>query len=109
MNQGKHIFAQLTEFLLRSSFDPIAAKYDGNKLVRSFTCKNQMLFMVFGQLTARDSMRDLMLSIEAHQAKYYHLGFGSTVTIRNLERVNERRNYNNFKEHKDKHLIIFGF
>jgi hypothetical protein len=25
-----------------------------------------MLRMVFGQLTARDSMRDLMLSLEAH-------------------------------------------
>jgi len=98
MNQGKYIFAQLTEFLPRRSFDRIVAKYDGNKHVRSFTCWNQMLCMVFGQLTARDSMRDLMLSIEAHQAKYYHLGFGSTVTRRNLGRANERRNYKIFEE-----------
>ena len=98
MNQGKYIFAQLTEFLPRRSFDRIVAKYDGNKHVRSFTCWNQMLCMVFGQLTARDSMRDLMLSIEAHKAKYYHLGFGSTVTRRNLGRANERRNYKIFEE-----------
>jgi len=98
MNQGKYIFAQLTEFLPRRSFDRIVAKYDGNKHVRSFTCWNQMLCMVFGQLTARDSMRDLMLSIEAHKAKYYHLGFGSTVTRRNLVKANERRNYKIFEE-----------
>ena len=98
MNQGKYIFAQLTEFLPRRSFDRIVAKYDGNKHVRSFTCWNQMLCMVFGQLTARDSMRDLMLSIEAHKAKYYHLGFGSTVTRRNLGKANERRNYKIFEE-----------
>jgi hypothetical protein len=54
--------------------------------------------MVFGQLTARDSMRDLMLSLEAHQPKYYHLGFGSTVTRRNLGKANERRNYKIFEE-----------
>jgi hypothetical protein len=54
--------------------------------------------MVFGQLTARDSMRDLMLSLEAHQPKYYHLGFGSTVSRRNLGTANERRNYKIFEE-----------
>jgi len=39
-----------------------------------------------------------MLSIEAHQAKYYHLGFWSTVTRRNLGRANERRNYKIIEE-----------
>jgi hypothetical protein len=98
MNQGKYIFAQLTDFLPRRVFDRIVEKYDGNKYVRSFSCWNQMLCMVFGQLTARDSMRDLMLSLEAHQPKYYHLGFGSTVTRRNLGKANERRNSKIFEK-----------
>jgi hypothetical protein len=98
MNQGKFIFAQLTDFLPRRVFDRIVDKYEGNKHVRSFTCWNQMLCMVFGQLTARDSMRDLMLSLEAHHPKYYHLGFGSTVSRRNLGTANERRNYKIFEE-----------
>lgn len=98
MNQGKYIFAQLTDFLPRRVFDRIVDNYEGNKRVRSFTCWNQMLCMVFGQLTARDSMRDLMLSLEAHQSKYYHLGFGSTVSRRNLGTVNERRNCKIFEE-----------
>jgi len=98
MNQGKYIFAQLTDFLPRRVFDRLVDKYEGNKHVRSFTCWNQMLCMVFGQLTARDSMRDLMLSLEAHQPKYYHLGFGSTVSRRNFGTANERRNYKIFEE-----------
>ena len=61
MNQGKYIFAQLTDFLPRRVFDSIVNKHEGNKYVRSFTCWNQML------------------SLEAHQSKYYHLGFGSTI------------------------------
>lgn len=98
MNQGKFIFAQLTDFLPQRVFDRIVLKYDGNKYIRTFSCWNQMLCMVFGQLTSRDSMRDLMLSLEAHQSKYYHLGFGPTVSRRNLGVANEKRSYKIFEE-----------
>jgi hypothetical protein len=54
--------------------------------------------MVFGQLTSRDSMRDLVLSLEGHQPKFYHLGFGSSISRRNLGTANERRSYKIFEE-----------
>ena len=98
MNQGKYIFAQLTDFLPRRTFDTIVAKYDGNKKVRTFTCWNQMLCMIFGQLTARDSMRDLMLSLEAHNKKYYQLGLGKNVTRTNLGKANRNRDYRIYEE-----------
>lgn len=98
MNQGKYTFAQITDFLPRRVFDTIVEKYEGNKYVRSFTCWNQMLCMIFGQLSNRDSMRDLMLSLEAHQNKYYHLGFGSSISRRNLGTANENRNCQIFEE-----------
>ncbi len=31
-----------------------------------------------------------MLSLEAHQPKYYHLVFGQTITRRNLGKANEK-------------------
>jgi len=98
MNQGKFIFAQLTDFLPRRVFDRIVKNHHGNKYVRTFTCWNQMLCMVFGQLTSRDSMRDLMLGLEAHSPKYYHLGFGTTVSRRNFGKANEKRSYKIFEE-----------
>jgi len=98
MNQGKYIFAQLTDFLPRRVFDRLVKKYNGNKNVRSFTCWNQLLCMLFGQLTSRESMRDLMLSIEAHCSKYYHLGFGNTVTRTNLGKANRNRDYRIYEE-----------
>ena len=98
MNQGKYIFAQLTDFLPRRVFDRIVRDHEGNKYVKTFTCWNQMLCMVFGQLTSRDSMRDLMLSLEAHQPKYYHLGFGSSVSRRNFGTANENRSHKIFEE-----------
>ena len=98
MNQGKYVFSQLTEFLPRRIFDRTVAKHNGNKYVRHFTCWNQLLCMVFGQLTTRDSLRDLITVIEAHSPKSYHLGFGKSVTPSNLAKANEKRNSKIFEE-----------
>jgi len=54
--------------------------------------------MLFGQLTGRESLRDLMIGIEAHRPKFYHLGFGKNVSRSNLAKANERRNYRIFEE-----------
>ena len=98
MNTGKYIFAQITEFLPKRVFDCIVARYSGDKYVRHFSCWNQMLCMIFGQLTNRDSLRDLILAIDAHSRKTYHLGFGKNVTRSNLSKANESRNCRIFEE-----------
>ena len=107
MNQGKYVFAQITEFLPLRVFDRLVEKYDGNKHVRTFTCWHQMLCMVFGQLTARDSLRDLIVALDAHKAKSYHLGFGLNVTRPTLARANIRRNYKLYEEFAC-HLIDYA-
>jgi hypothetical protein len=98
MNQGKYVFAQLTEFLPKRVFDCIVARYSGDKHVRFFSCWNQMLCMIFGQLTNRDSLRDLIVAITAHNRKIYHLGLGKNVTRSNLSKANENRNSKIFEE-----------
>lgn len=98
MNAGKYVFSQLTVFLPRRVFDRIVTKHNGNKYVRHFTCWNQLLCMVFGQLTNRESLRDLITIIEAHNPKSYHLGFGKSVTRSNLAKANEKRNSKIFEE-----------
>jgi hypothetical protein len=98
MNKGKYVFAQLVEFLPQRVFDGLVLKYSGNKHVRHFTCWNQLLCMIFGQLTNRDSLRDLIVAIEAHSRKTYHLGFGSSITRSNFAKANENRNSKIFEE-----------
>jgi len=98
MNQGKFVFAQLTEFLPRRVFDGMVEKYQGNRYVKHFTCWNQLLAMICGQLSNRDSLRDLIVSLDAHSQKSYHLGFGKSVTRSNLAKANESRDYRVFEE-----------
>jgi transposase len=98
MNQGKYVFAQVIEFLPQRIFDKFVKKYDGNKYVKHFTCWNQLLCMIFGQLTNRESLRDLIVAINAHNTKSYHLGFGKSVTLSNLSKANQNRNCKIFEE-----------
>ena len=67
MNKEKYVFSQLVSFLDRSKFNLIVAKYDGDKYVKHFTCWNQFLAMMFGQLSNRESLRDLIIALEAQQ------------------------------------------
>jgi hypothetical protein len=98
MNQGKYVYAQIIEFLPQRIFDKYVNKYEGNKYIKHFTCWNQLLCMVFGQLTNRDSLRDLIVAINAHSNKSYHLGFGRSVTLSNLAKANLNRNSKIFEE-----------
>ncbi|RUA26515.1 MAG: IS4 family transposase [Bacteroidetes bacterium] len=99
MYQDKFVFAQLTSFLNRSKFNRIVAKYDGDKYVKHFTCWNQMLAMMFGQLSSRESLRDLIVALDAHYSKCYHLGMGKNVSKSSLARANRDRDYHIFEEY----------
>ena len=98
MNIDKYVFAQLVSFLDRSKFNRIVKKYDGDKYVKSFTCWNQLLVMMFAQLTKQDSLRTTSLSIESLGTMCYHLGFGKGVTRSNLSKANLERDYHIFEE-----------
>ena len=98
MLKDKYVFAQMIGFLDNFKFLRIVKKYDGNKYVKHFTCWNQLLTLMFGQLCNRASLRDLIVALQAHQEKCYHLGVGKHVTRSNLAKANENRDYRIFED-----------
>jgi hypothetical protein len=99
MNKDKYVFAQLAAFLDPYKFHRIVKKYDGDKYIKSYTCWNQLLTLMFGQLSNRESLRDLVVAMEAHAGKLFHLGIGKSVTRSNLSKANEQRDYRIFEEY----------
>lgn len=93
MNQGKYVFAQLIEFLSPNDFIQCVSKYQGNYKVKTFTCWHQLLYMMFGQLSNRDSLSDLIICLQSQQNKSYHLGMGNGTSKSNLAKANEKRDY----------------
>ena len=98
MNKGKYVFSQLLDFLDKDVFLRISNKYNGNRYVKSFTCWNQLAVMMFGQLSNRESLRDLVLATQAHASKAFHLGFGKHVSKSTLADANGNRDYHIFEE-----------
>ena len=98
MHQDKFVFAQLVSFLNRNHFNYLVRKYEGDKYVKFFSCWNQLLTLMFGQFSNRESLRDLIVAINAHQKKSYHLGFGKHVTKSNLAKADQNRDYHIFED-----------
>ena len=54
---------------------------------------------MFGQLSNRESLRDLIVALEAHQSKCFHLGLGrKPIAKTTLATANQNRDYRIFEE-----------
>ena len=94
MNKDKYVFAQLLEYLDYDKFRHLVDKYDGNRYVKHLTCWNQLLALMFGQLGNRESLRDVIVALEAHRSKCFHLGLGrKPIAKTTLATANQNRDY----------------
>ncbi|OFX81535.1 MAG: transposase [Bacteroidetes bacterium GWE2_40_15] len=93
MNQGKYVFSQIMDLVVRYQFDQCVKRYHGEKGGRVLTCWEQFLALSFGQLSFRKSLRDIVVCLSAHRDKAYHLGFRSVVCRSTLADANEHRDW----------------
>lgn len=98
MNEGRFIFSQVVDFVPRYEFDKCVERYDGNYRAHDLTCYNQFLHLLFGQLTACKSIRDICMCLKAHRNNLKHLGFVTTVEHTTLTRANEKRDYHIYED-----------
>ncbi len=93
MPNGKFVFSQVVSLISRYEFDKSVDKYQGNYKSRDFKCWSQFLCMMFGQLTQREGIRDIINCLGAHQNKLYHLGIKKLAAPTTLSRANEGRDW----------------
>ena len=93
MNVGKTLFAQIMEFVPWTSFSRIVARYGGDLGVRRLTCSEQFRVMAFAQLTWRESLRDIEVTLGANSSKLYAMGFRHSVHRSTLADANESRDW----------------
>ena len=98
MHFGKFVFAQIVEFIPRYEFEKCVKRYKGDFHARSLNSYNHLLQLIFGQITACTSLRDICLCLKAHQSNLYHLGIRQQVNQSSLSRVNEKRDYRIFQD-----------
>jgi transposase len=93
MNTGQTVFSQLIDFLPKKQFDKCVQRYRGNHRIKSFSCFDQYLCMVFAQITYRQSLRDIETCLRAMKQKLYHCGIRGTVSRNTLANANENRDW----------------
>lgn len=98
MLKGKLVFAQVTAFLPRSVFDACVAKYGNRYAPLSFSYWDQLLCMVFAQLTSRASLRDLTTCLRSHSTKLHFAGFRGHIARSTIADANEGRDSRIFEE-----------
>ena len=98
MHLGKFVFAQIVEFIPRFEFEKSVKRYKGDFHAKSLNSYNHLLQLIFGQITACTSLRDICLCLKAHQNNLYHLGIKQNVVHSTLSRANDNRNYRIFQD-----------
>ena len=98
MHKGKLVFAQLGEHLPQSVFAQCVRRYPGKYPALSFSHWDHLLCMMFAQLTARSSLRDISTCLRSQRAKLYHAGLRGTIARSTLADANERRDCRIFED-----------
>ena len=93
MNVGKTLFAQVMEFVPWTSFMRIVNRYSGNAGVRRMNCAEQFRVMAFAQLTWRESLRDIEVTLGANSSKLYAMGLRHAVHRTTLADANDSRDW----------------
>jgi hypothetical protein len=93
MHQGKFVFTQLMSMVPRYEFSTYVDLFDGNKGIRNFNCWQQFLCLAFGQLSNRDSLRDIVICLNAQHDKLYHLGFKTELSRSTFSDANNNRDW----------------
>lgn len=75
------------------AFRRIVARYDGEYRTRTFSCWDQFICMAFGQLTFRDSLRDIESCLRSRPEHLYHFGLRGRVCRSTLAEANEQRDW----------------
>ena len=91
MYTGRLIFSQLMDVIPKYKFRKIVDRHNGNYRVRRFTCWDQLLCLCFGQLTFRESLRDLTSTLNALDSRRYHMGIKYKVPLSTFADANNTR------------------
>ena len=93
MNTGRYVLSQVLDRVHRQTLERCVRRYGGDQRVRHFSCRQQLICMIFAQLTWREGLRDIESCLNAKPQCLYHLGFRESVARSTLAEANESRDW----------------
>ncbi len=90
MSHCNTVLSQLLKMVGRHEFDKVASAHHEGQRLRKTNRWSQFVALVFGQLSGRQSLRDIESNLNAQRQYSYHLG-GAPITRSSLARLNNRQ------------------
>ena len=97
MQSPSTVFSQITATLYPAEFSRCAHLFPTQRPARGLTAYDQFLAFAFGQLTYRESLRDIVACLTARDPLLYHLGFRGRVARTSLAYANAHRDWRLFQ------------
>jgi hypothetical protein len=96
MNIGRTVFAQLIDLLPRRACERAIERHRVGGRPLGLSVTDQLLCMIFAQLTGRSSLRETVTCLRALSSRCYHLGIRHRPARSTLADANERRDHRIF-------------
>ncbi len=96
MPPSRPVFSQILSGLHPQAFARCASRFPLRRSTRCFSAYDHFLTLCFGQLTYRESLRDIVACLNARPSLLYHLGFRGRITRTNVAYANEFRDWRFF-------------
>src|SRR5438445_433656 len=97
MQSPPTVFSQITSGLYPAEFARLVQKYPSQKPPRGLAEYDHFLALCFGQLTYRESLRDIVACLNSKTRSLYHMGFRGRVTRTNIAYANKHRDWRIFQ------------
>jgi hypothetical protein len=97
MQAPSSVFSQITTALYPAEFARCAELFPNQRPTRGLTTYDHFLALCFGQLTYRESLRDVVVCLNAKRLWLYHLGFRGNLSRTNLAYANRHRDWRLFR------------
>jgi len=92
----KPVFSQIVCGLHGEAFGRCVEQFPMRRSSRHFSAYDHFLALCFGQLTYRESLRDIVACLNARPSLQYHLGFRGRLTRTNFAYANQWRDWRVF-------------
>jgi IS4 transposase len=96
MPSAPTVFSQITAPLFQAEFARCTERFPMPRSSRSFSAFDHFLALCFGQLTYRESLRDVITCLSARPNLQFHLGFRGRLTRTNFAYANAHRDWRVF-------------
>jgi len=74
MKHTSTVFHDLLQQISKPLFDKAVTRHRGDYRVRTLSCWTQFVALLYGQLTHRQSLRDVEMAFNSHRNHHYHIG-----------------------------------